>query len=259
MNVFLTLVQKDWIEAWRDKKWIWLPVVISLLAISQPISQYYMPQILDMAGNLPEGTVIEIPVPTGGEVLAGTLGQLGIIGTAIFVLSVMGSIAHERNSGALSLVMVRPVQAFQYIISKWVSNAIILLFSFVVGYSLSYYYTNLLFERVEIKAFLGSLFIYSLWILFVLTITLLTGTLLKNVGGIAGVSVVVLAVLSLGSSLFPKYMEWSPANAQSQASEYLLTGGIWGDSLTLMIIASLLLLIGLFLFTVYSFKRYERY
>lgn len=258
MSVFLTLMQKEWVEAWRDKKWIWLPIVISLLAISQPISQYYMPEILDMAGNLPEGTVIEIPVPTGGEVLAGTLGQLGIIGTAIFVLSVMGSIAHERNSGALSLVMVRPVQAFQYIASKWVANATILLISFTLGYSLCYYYTNLLFEQVGIKAFLGSLFIYSIWILFVLTVTILAGTLLKNVGGIAGVSVVVLAVLSLGSSLFPKYMKWSPANAQSQASDYLLTG-VWQDSLTLMIFTSLLLLIGLFLFTVYSFKRYERY
>src|SRR5690606_40003656 len=58
------------------------------------------------------------------------------------------------------------------------------------------------------------------------------------VGGIAGVSVVVLAVLSLGSSLFPKYMKWSPANAQSQASDYLLTG-VWQDSLTLMIFTSL--------------------
>ncbi|MBO0991784.1 ABC transporter permease [Bacillus sp. SD088] len=258
MSVFLTLVQKEWVEAWRDKKWIWLPIVISLLAISQPISQYYMPQILDMAGNLPEGTVIEIPVPSGGEILAGTLGQLGIMGTAIFILSVMGSIAHERNSGALSLVMARPVQALQYIASKWVAHAIILLFSFTLGYSLSYYYTNLLFEQVEIKAFLGSLVIYSVWVLFVLTVTLLVGVLLKNVGGIAGVSVIVLAILSLGDSLFPKYMKWSPSNAQSKASDYLLTG-IWEDSLTLMITSSLLILVGLFIVTILSFKRYERY
>ncbi|MCJ7842717.1 ABC transporter permease [Lederbergia sp. NSJ-179] len=258
MSVFLTLVQKEWIEAWRDKKWVWLPIVISILAISQPLSQYYMPQILDMAGNLPEGTVIEIPVPTGGEVLAGTLGQLGIMGTAIFVLSVMGSIAYERNSGALSLVMARPVQALQYIASKWVANAVILLFSFALGYGLCYYYTNILFDRVELKTFVGSLAVYSIWILFILSVTLLGGTLFKKAGGIAGGSLVVIAALSLGSSLFPKYMEWSPANAQSQASHYLLTG-TWEDSLTIMLIASVFLLAGLFSLTVYSFKRYESY
>lgn len=110
MNTFLVLFKKEMLEAWRDKKLIWLPIVMSILAISQPISLYYMPEILEKSVNLPEGAVIKLPVPTGAEVLAGTLSQFGTIGTAIVILSVMGSIAHERNSGSLSLLMARPVQ-----------------------------------------------------------------------------------------------------------------------------------------------------
>lgn len=258
MNVFLTLFKKELQEAWRDKKLVWLPIVISILAISQPISQYYMPQILDMAGGLPEGTVIEIPTPSGAEVLAGTLSQLGIMGTAIFVLSVMGSIAHERNSGALSLVMARPVQAFQYIGSKWAANAVILLLSFVIGYGLCYYYTNLLFSQVEVKQFLGSMAVYSIWILFTLSVSLLCGVIFKKVGGIAGASLLTVAFIALCSSLFPKFMAWSPANAQNQAIHYL-TIGSWGDSFTGMISSNVILLFFLFVTTVLLFKRFESY
>lgn len=258
MKVFFTLFKKEMTEAWRDKKWIWLPIVISILAISQPISQYFLPEILEHAGNMPEGTVIELPTPTGAEVLAGTLSQIGIIGTAIFVLSVMGTIAHERNSGAISLIMARPVHALQYIGSKWAAHALLLLFSFGIGYGLSFYYTNLLFNEVEVQRFIASLAVYSIWILFILAITLLAGTIFKKVGGIAGASILVVAILGLSSSLFPKYMGWSPSNAQSQATHYLMTG-TWADSFISMVVVSISLLIIIFLLTVYSFKRYESY
>ncbi|MBS4200988.1 ABC transporter permease subunit [Bacillus sp. FJAT-49732] len=258
MSTFLTLLNKELLEAWRDKKLIWLPIVLSVLAISQPITQYYMPQILDAAGNLPEGTIIEFPVPTGAEVLAGTLSQIGTIGTAIFVLSVMGSIVQERNSGALSLVMARPVQAYQYITSKWVANAIILLASFIIGYGLSYYYTNILFEEVEIKRFFASLGVYSIWILFTLTATLLAGTVFKKVGGVAGASLLTVAALALCGSLFPKFMGWSPSNALNHASSYLASG-TWGDAFGTMMFSSIALILCVFGLTVYLFKKYESY
>ncbi|MBW8350100.1 ABC transporter permease [Bacillus sp. IITD106] len=258
MSTFLTLLNKELLEAWRDRKLIWLPIVLSVLCISQPITSYYMPQILEKAGNLPKGAVIKIPVPTGAEVLAGTLSQLGMIGTAIFVLSVMGSIVQERNSGALSLVMARPVQAYQYIASKWVANAIILLVSFIVGYGLSYYYTNLLFDKVEISRFFASVGVYSIWILFTLTITLLGGTLFKKIGGVAGASLLTVATISLSGSLFPKFMGWSPSNALGHASSYLASG-TWGDSFGSMLFSSMALILCIFAITVYLFKRYESY
>lgn len=258
MRTLWVLMLKEWQEAWRDRKLIWLPVVITLLAVSQPITQYYMPEILDMAGNLPEGAVIEIPVPSGEEVLAGTLSQLGLMGTAIFVLSIMGSIAHERNNGALTLVMARPVQPLHYIASKWAANAVILLLSFGIAYGLSYYYTNLLFNEVEAKRFFGSLAVYSIWILFTLAVTLLGGVFFRKVGGISGASLVAVSVLSLCGSLFPKFMGWSPSNSLSQASHFLMTGK-WEDSFGLMLGSSFVLLACLFVFTVLKFSRYESY
>ncbi len=258
MRTFTTLFKKEWLEAWRDKKLIWLPVVLSLLAVSQPISTYFMPEILDMAGNLPDGAVIEIPVPSGEEVLAGTLSQFGMIGTAIFVLSAMGVISNERTSDSLSLVMARPVEPFEYISSKWVAQALIFLLSFALSYGLAYYYTNLLFNQVEFKRFISSLGVYSLWILFTLSITLFLGTLMKKNGGIAGLSIMTVATFSILGTLFPKFMGWSPANALNQAGSILLTGK-WEESIGVMMFVSIALIFGLVLLSIFSFKKYESY
>lgn len=258
MKTFLTLFQKEWLEAWRDKKLIWLPIVMMILAMSQPIALYYMSDILAGAGNLPEGAVIDIPVPSGEEVLSSTLSQFNLIGTAIIVLSVMGIISHERNSGALSLVMARPVQPLQYISSKWLAHAIILIISFGVSYALAYYYTVLLFNDVSLVRFFASFAIYCLWIVFAMTVTLSVGTMLKKAGGIAGASLLLIAGLSLANTLFPKFTKWSPANAFSEANQFLLTGN-WGDTFYPMLITSSVLIIGLILLATSLFKRFESY
>lgn len=258
MKTFLTLFQKEWLEAWRDKKLIWLPIVMIILAVSQPIALYYMSDILSSSGNLPEGAVIDIPVPSGEEVLSSTLSQFNLIGTAIIVLSVMGSISHERNSGALSLVMARPVQPLQYISSKWFAHAIILIVSFGISYGLAYYYTILLFHDVSLVRFFASFAIYCLWIVFAMTVTLSVGTMLKKAGGIAGTSILFIAGLSIASTLFPKFTKWSPANAFSEANQFLLTGN-GDDTFYPTVITTCLLIIGLVLLAASLFKRFESY
>jgi len=258
MKTLMTLFYKELVESLRNGKWIWLPIAFIIIGISQPLANYYMPQILESAGNMPEGTVIEIPTPTGEEVLSSTLSQFGSIGTLLFVLAAMGVIANERQNGSLTLVMVRPVSPFQYITSKWFSQILISIVSLFLSYGLTWYYTNLLFNPVKWDTMLTSLAIYSLWIVFIISVTILLGTLLKSAGGIAGVSILILGGLSLASSLFTKYTKWSPANLRSQASAVLLEGGllengwlvIWttlGLSLLLIAVAAL------------NFKRFEQF
>ncbi|MCL7746691.1 ABC transporter permease [Halalkalibacter alkaliphilus] len=258
MNNFLVLVKKEMKESARNGKWIWLPVVLMIIGISQPLTSYYMPQILEAAGNLPDGAVIDIPTPTGEEVLIGVLSQYGTIGTLLFVLAMMGVIAQERQNGSLTLVMVRPVRAFQYIGSKFTAQLAILLVSLVASYMLTWYYTNLLFSSVSWTLMLSSLVVYSLWVVFIVAVTILAGTLLKSNGGIAGVSVLFLAVISLLTTLFPKYMEWSPGNIRGQASILLLEGE-WVRSVWIVVGSTVGLSILFFLLAVFMFKRFESY
>lgn len=258
MKNFLTLLNKEMKESLKNGKWIWLPIVLIMIGVSQPLSSYYLPQILEVAGNLPEGADIEFPIPSGEEVLIGTLSQFGSIGTLLFILATMSVISQERENGSLTLVMVRPVSAVQYIASKCVAQLLLLLTSFAASYFLTWYYTNLLFDPVPWSLMVNSLFVYSLWIVLTVVLTIFIGTLLRNIGGIAGVSVLLLGAVSLLSSLLPKYMKWNPANLREQASIILLQGE-WVRSVSLVVFTTAGISALFFLLAVLSFKRFESF
>ncbi|KGA96691.1 ABC transporter permease [Alkalihalobacillus alcalophilus ATCC 27647 = CGMCC 1.3604] len=244
MNPVLVLVRKEFTESLRNGKWIWLPVALIILGISQPLSLYYMPQLLEVAGGLPDGAVINIPTPDAAEVLMGTLSQFGMLGTLLFVLASMNIISAERNNGSLTFIMVRPVTEFEYILSKWLGALAIFGVSFFLSYLLTWYYTAELFSMVDITKVLMSFLIYMLWICFVLALTLFCGVLLKNGGGIAGLSISILAVLALTSSLMPAFMKWSPTNLQTEAGQILIsdpTSSLWTAVISTAVFIILLL------------------
>ncbi|OIJ19428.1 hypothetical protein BKP45_13360 [Anaerobacillus alkalidiazotrophicus] len=258
MKNFLVLLKKEMKESLSNGKCIWLPIVLMVIGISQPLSIYYMPQILEVAGNLPDGAIINFPTPTGEEVLIGIMSQYGSIGTLLFVLAVMGVISQERQNGSLTLVMARPVSALQYIGSKFIAQLCILLVSITASYVLSWYYTNLLFNHISWTLMVNSLFVYSLWVVLVVAVTILVGTLMRNNGGIAGVSIFLLGTLSVLTSLLPRFMEWSPANLRAEASIILLEGA-WESSTWLVVSSTLLISALCFGLAVFTFKKFESF
>lgn len=206
----LTLFGKEWMELVRSFKLIWIPIVFAVLGIMQPVMSYYMPIIIEKAGNMPEGTVIEIPTPEGATVLADTLSQFGFMGLLILALACMGMVSGERNSGASALVLVKPISFGSYILSKWLSIMVISWGSLLIGYAASWYYTWLLIDMVDFGPFLLSFALYGLWFTFVLTATLLFSTLLRSAAAAAFASLGLAVLLSMLSGLLPKYLGWSP-------------------------------------------------
>ncbi len=258
MKQLRTLVQKEFFESMKNGKLLWLPITLILLSISQPISSYYLPQILNKAGNLPAGTVIEIPTPTGAEVMASTISQFGMIGLILCILSTMSVIVGERNNGSLSLIMARPVTPTVYILSKWLTYNLIMVGSFLISYLATWYYTNLLFSNVSFTSFLMSFLMESLWIVFVITAMILFGTLVKSAGGVSALGILNLFSFPILRAAFPKFTEWLPSVAQEEATTFLMTNK-WGDSFFLALGSTLLFIIVLLLLSIYRFKRFESY
>ncbi len=258
MRNFLVLLKKEWKENMRNGKWIWLPAAMIAIGIAQPLSSYYMSDILDAAGNLPEGTIIEMPTPTGPEVLASTLSQYGTVGTVLFILASMGLISIERMNGSLTMVMVRGVNAWEYLGSKFAAQLVILFVSLSAGYLLTAYYTNLLFEPASWDLIISSLLIYSLWLFLVAAVCILAGTLLRGQGAVAGASLLFLAAFSLITTLFPEQMEWSPVNLRGEAS-IVLQGGEPGDGLGMVTFATLAASLLFLLLAKVSFSKFVRH
>ncbi len=167
-----TLFQKELTENARNVKWIWVPLVMILIAIMDPLSNYYLPQIIDAVGGMPEGGAIQLPDFQPGDVVMMSLGQFSSIGVLIIAFMTMGTISGERKSGVSELILVKPVSYLNYISSKWASVALLTLVSFTLGMGASWYYINLLYGDLGFGMLMQVLFFYGLWLLLVVSFSI---------------------------------------------------------------------------------------
>src|SRR5690625_2839028 len=106
---WMTMFRKELIENWTNKKWIWVPIVMVLLTVMDPLSYYYLPEIIELTGGIPEGTVLEIPTLAPNEVVMMSIEQLNMFGVLVIALITMGTIAGERSSGITEILLVKPI------------------------------------------------------------------------------------------------------------------------------------------------------
>lgn len=208
----------------RSYKWLWVPLVFLLLGVMQPIMTYFLPDILKSAGNMPEGTVITMPTPSGAEVLAQTLSQYSTIGLLILVLSLMTIISGERQSGVAAMIFAKPVSFISYVSAKWVSMLSLTTVSFLLGYAGAWYYTVKLIGPVDIESAIWAGLFYLLWLWFTASVTMLISSILNRAAGTAVVTLGIMGLLTLSTSLFPRYFAWSPSGLSRLAAEWLQMG-----------------------------------
>lgn len=228
---WMTLFQKEMLENWRNFKWIWVPLVLILLAIMDPLTMHYMPVILDSVGGLPDGSVFEMPTPSTTEVIMMTISQLNTIGVVVIVLMAMGTIANERKSEVLELTLVKPVSFTNYIMAKWTALLAIVSASLFIALLASWYYTNLLFGSVPFSKLLLVFLLFGIWFTFITSLIILFNTFTRSAGAVAAMSIGSIIVLSTVTSLFSKYMTWSPAKIPTHIQDMLLTATISSDAI----------------------------
>jgi ABC-2 type transport system permease protein len=256
MSQWMTLFQKEILEMWRNFKWIWVPITFILLGVKEPVTSYYLPQIIKSFGGLPEGAVIDIPPLTAGAVLASGLSQYSTLGVLIIVLGTMGVIAGERKSGVAAMILVKPVSYLSYITSKWAGSLLLVWFSLLIGYLSTWYYTGQLFEWVAFGEFFQSFVLYGLWLTVILTITIFFSSALLSPGMAGFISLALALVVSIISGALSLLLEWSPSQLTSYASALLTTGKLPDDTLPASLIGILLIVILLWL-SVFLFKKKE--
>jgi ABC-2 type transport system permease protein len=256
MRQWLSLFQKEILEMWRNYKWIWVPITFILLGVSEPLTSYYMKDILDSLGGLPDEAVIDIPLPSAGAVLASGLSQYSTIGVLIIVLGTMGVIASERKSGVAAMILVKPVSYFSYITSKWAGSLLLVWVSLFIGYLSTWYYTGQLFDWIPIGEFFQSYLLYGLWLTVILTITVFFSAALLAPGMAGFISLALALVVSIISGALSHLLEWSPSQLTSYASTLLTAGELPDNTLPASLIAIIIIAIFLWL-SVFIFKKKE--
>lgn len=247
------LVQKEFREHSRNFKLYWIPIVFIILGIVEPVTNHYLPQIMESVGNLPEGSDFMWPQFQGTDIFVSLMGQYQLIGILIIILAFMGSISGERKSGTATLLYVRPMSFVSYFFSKWIVINAIVLGSLWAGFLAASYYIRILFGPVafgDILTFVGT---YSLWIVFAVTVVLTLSASLST-GAAAGLSILILFVFQVLDSVIGAFWTVSPWKLSIYAT-YPLQGdtvptGYW-MSLTLTVV----LIVLLFILGAYMSKR----
>lgn len=253
---WITLFKKEVLESWRNKKWIWVPMVMVLIAIMDPISNHYLPQIIELAGGLPEGAILEFPEISPSQAMLMSLSQINSLGILVIILMSMGAISGERNTGILELTMVKPVKYSSYVLSKWLSYLCIALFSVLLGFLFSWYYVLILFGDISFTLILGAFLSYGLWISFVVTLSLFFSTLLNSTGLAGFTSIATVILMTFASQIFGSRLSMSPNNISSYVSEMIMTGTTSNDLIG-AIFATILSTVILLFITIKVFEKKE--
>ncbi|OCA81561.1 ABC transporter permease [Bacillus sp. FJAT-27225] len=256
MKQWLTLFEKEVLEMWRNFRWIWMPITFILLGVQEPLISYYMEDILNTVGGLPEGAEISIPVPSAPEVLIASMSQYNTLGILIIVLVSMSLISGERKSGTAAMILVKPVSHASFITAKWAGTLLLVWVSLLIGFIASWYYTGLLFDWVDLKNFLGAFFLEGLWLTFVVTVAVLFSSLffVSGAAGFAALGSVIILTLVTGT--LSHVLEWSPAKLPDYAGEFVLAGKFPEHS-GMAIILSLIVIAILLVTSIYVFRRKE--
>lgn len=226
MTNFYTLTRTELAEAAKEYKFIWLTLFFVILGVTQPLVNHYMDVILENVGGA-DGITIDPnrPVPSAGEVLLSTIsGQFNQIGLIILIISFMGLIASDRNSGMQDFILTRPVSISSYLLSKLTAHWLISMFAIVIGAIVSYGYTIFLFGTFSFFDFLFFLLVYSLWILYVVSLSILISTFIKGPILIAVTTIAVSIFFILIKSFNQLVFQLSPGGILNVAESYLLPG-----------------------------------
>ncbi|QFF97427.1 ABC transporter permease [Psychrobacillus glaciei] len=241
MSNFSVLFQKEWRENVRNFKVLWIPLVFILFGISEPLTNYYLPQILSTVGNMPEGTVFQFPELTPEQVVMSTISQYQFIGMLVVTLGFAGIIARERKNGTATLLYVRPITYSSYVYSKLVIMCILIIGSVVLGLLANLYYTYVLFGRVDAVAFIEFLATYIVWLLFVISVVIFTSSAFST-GIASAVSLTLVIVVQIIYGFLGTYWTISPWKLPMYAGDLLMgnvdkTPFVWSLLITLLAIA----------------------
>ncbi|KTD84373.1 ABC transporter permease subunit [Paenibacillus etheri] len=223
MSSTWVLYRKEMLEMARSYKLIWIPVVFIILGIMQPLTTYYLPEILKASGDVPPGLLEGYEIPSAAVVMAQALGQYGTIGMLVLALGSMNTLAGERYSGTLELILVRPVSPVAIVLAKWFAQLTLLVVALGLGAAGAAYYTEQLIGSLSWGDVIAASGVYGLWLLCVVSATLLFSAFLRPPVA-AFLALALMAGLSLGLSILPAWFDWTPAALSGLSAGILIDG-----------------------------------
>ena len=164
--------------------------------------------LLMVVNDVIDGIYVNIPtVPDMVTILFQLMGTLGAIGVIVLT---QGDIIKEKQLGTMSWVLSSPVARVSVILSKLVVNALYItgILVFLQG-SLGYLLLNFSYGPVlSVNAFIVSLGIQALHLLFWLSLSLMLGVFFRARGPLLGISLGFMFLQPIIGSFLGRIQPW---------------------------------------------------
>ncbi len=251
--ILKAMLKKEFIEMFRNYKILIIPIVFMLLAAMQPVTYYYLPDILKYA-TLSEGAIIQIPTPSPSETVYSIYGQLNQVGLLILVLISMGSIINEVKSGVAETILVKPIAIKNYILSKWIAYFTLTIFSTFLALIVGKYYTTQLIGPTTWSIIFKSTLIFILYLLFFIGLNLLLSSILNSGIAAGGITILIAITLGIISSFSLKFW-FLPSYLLNISNGILFEQSL--DNWGLSIIFTVLYILTMFYLSIFFFNKKE--
>ena len=112
---FVTMFKKEMKEMISSYKILIMPLIFVFFGILQPVTLYFLPEILESTG---QGIEIELPPMTFADSINGYFSTIFQIGAIVIALSAMGAISKERSSGTAALILSKPISRASFMFPR---------------------------------------------------------------------------------------------------------------------------------------------
>jgi len=224
MRIFLVALRKELLEQYRSYRLLVVAVLFLAFGLIAPLTAKFTPELL--ASLLPEGEQIAalMPPPTAASAVTEYVENVGQFGVVLALLMGMGAVAREKERGTAALMLVKPMPRWAFLWAKFAAQGLTFAVGVIFASAACYYYTLVLFERLDILRWLALNGLLLSFMLVYVALTLFCSTLSRSqvlAGGMAFGLVVLLGLLGV----IPGVREVLPARLPTWGAGLMSGGG----------------------------------
>lgn len=214
----LNFLKKEINETIKTPRLMIIGFLFIFFAISSPLLAKYINEILKLASA---DIGITLPDPTYLDSWAQFYKNMTTICFIVYLIIMTGTVAQEKTKGSIVLVLTKKVSRVNFIISKYVSGALLFTVCFWISALINGFYTTSLFGESYYSGLISSLILLWIMGLFFTAVAIFVSVIGKSSTVSALFGFLAFTVISILNA-FKGLIVYNPGGASSLANSILL-------------------------------------
>jgi ABC-2 type transport system permease protein len=192
----LTEIRRTW------RLWV-IPGMLLFLGVTSPIIAAVTPALVKSVTASQRGVVVQLPPPTALDAFAQLLKNLDQFVLIAIIIAGAGVISGERSAGTAILVLTKPLSRRAFVVTKILSQFLLLVTSTALGTVACLVVTSMIFTGVRAVPVVATVALWLLYASLLIVVMTLFSAAFKSRGAAAGAGLVFYFLTLLLSSWAP--------------------------------------------------------